>query len=98
MVNFYHRFIPLVARLMAPLNWALTSKNQLSEWMEKMLIAFSKTKEALANATMLHHLLQDALTSLTFDASHIAVDVVLEQFTAGVWRPLTFFSRQLRKI
>ena len=51
MVNFYHRFISAAARLMAPLNRALTGTNQLLKWTEEMLTAFSKTKEALANAT-----------------------------------------------
>ena len=97
MVNFYHRFIPSAARPMVPLNRALTGKNQLLEWTEEMLTAFSKTKEALANATMLHHPLQDAPTSLTVDASDMAVGTVLEQFAGGVWRPLAFFSWQMRK-
>ena len=82
---------------MAPLNRALTGKNQLLEWTEVMLNAFSKTKEALANATMLHHPLKDAPTSLTVDTSDMAVGAVLEQFAGGVWRLLTFSSRQLRK-
>ena len=77
---------------MAPLNQALTDKNQLLEWTEEMLNALSLTKEALTNATMLYHLLlQDAPTSLTVDACDIAVGAVLEQFAGGVWRPLAFF-------
>ena len=66
-----------------------------------MLNAFSKTKEPLAIiATMLHHSVQDAPTSLDADASDIAIGrigTLLQQFTGGVWRPLAFFSWQLRK-
>ena len=56
-----------------------------------------KDKESFADATMLHHPLQDAPTSLTVDASDIVVGV-LEQFAGGVWRLLAFFSRQLRTL
>ena len=60
--------------------------------------AFSKTKEALANATISHHLLKDAHTLLTVDACDMAVGAVLEQFAGGLLRPLAFFNRQLRKL
>jgi len=63
-----------------------------------MLSAFTNTKQALANATMLHHPQQRAPTSLTVDASDLAVGAVLEQYSGGIWKPLAFFSRQLRKL
>ena len=58
---------------------------------------FIGTKEALANATMLHHPVQGALTALTTDASDTALGAVLEQKTGNDWKPLAFFSRQLCK-
>ena len=64
---------------------------------EDMTKAFEATKEALADATLLHHPVQGAPTVLTTDASDTALGAVLEQKTGGVWKPLAFFSRQLRK-
>ena len=44
---------------------------------------------------MLVHPCHEAPTSLTVDASDVAVGAVLEQLIDGVWKPLAFFSRQL---
>ena len=66
-------------------------------WSGDMLRSFEATKEALANATMLHHPVQGAPTALTSDASDTALGAVLEQKIGNTWRPLAFFSRQLRK-
>ena len=70
---------------------------KILEWTNNMTIAFTIAKNALAKATMLHHPVQGAPTSLTSDASDTAVGAVLEQRILGRWRPLAFFSRQLRK-
>lgn len=77
---------------------ALTGKPcpKTLEWSDTMTEAFSKTKDALANATMLHHPVQDAPTALTSDASDTPVGAVLEQRIQGRRKPLAFFSRQLR--
>ena len=61
-----------------------------------MSSAFEKTKQALVSATMLVHPRANAPTSLTVDASDVALGGVLEQKVAGTWRPIAFFSRQLR--
>ena len=45
---------------------------------------------------MLVHPGHEAPTSLTVDASDVAVGTVLEQLIDGVWKPPAFFSRQLR--
>jgi len=102
MVNFYHRFLPLAAELMQPLYRALSGKKAGKKakvplfWNEAMVSAFDQTKDALAQATMLVHPQVSAPTSLTVDASDIAIGGVLEQYMDGLWRPLAFFSRQLR--
>ena len=62
-----------------------------------MVKGFVGTREALANATLLHHPVQGALTALTTDASDTALGAVLEQKSGSVWKPLAFFSRQLRR-
>ena len=99
MVNFYHGFIPHAAKIVQPLYQALSGrpKPKTLVWSDTLSEAFQNTKEALANATMLHHPVQGALTALTSDASDTAVGAVLEQKIAGKWKPLAFFSRQLRK-
>ncbi|KAJ8386951.1 hypothetical protein AAFF_G00161280 [Aldrovandia affinis] len=66
------------------------------DWSSEMSGSFSATKEALANATMLAHPVPDAPIALTSDASDRGVGAVLEQQIDGVWKPLAFFSRQLR--
>ena len=101
MVNFYHRFIPSVAQAMRPLFQAIAGKTKKGasktlDWTEQMSSAFEKTKQALVSATMLVHPRANAPTSLTVDASDVALGGVLEQKVAGTWRPIAFFSRQLR--
>ena len=96
MVNFYHRFVPSAAALMQPLYKAIDMKHKLLVWTSELDKAFRESKEALAKATMLVHPGHEAPTSLTVDASDVAVGAVLEQLIDGVWKPLAFFSRQLR--
>lgn len=96
MVNFYHRFVLHAAVLMQPLYQACSGKAKLVEWTDNMNIAFEKTKQALADATMLVHPNPEAPTALTVDASNQAVGGVLEQLINGSWKPLAFFSRRLR--
>jgi cleavage and polyadenylation specificity factor subunit 1 len=96
MVNFYHRFTPRAAHLLLPVYAALRTKAKLVEWTPVLMRAFEATKAALASATLLVHPRAEARTSLTVDASDSAVGAVLEQFIDGSWRPLAFFSRQLR--
>ena len=57
--------------------------------------AFYATKEAIANATLLVHPLPKAQTKIWCDASNFAVGAVLVQFQRGVWKPLSFWSKQL---
>ena len=79
MVNFYHRFIPSAAKLMQPLYQAIAGKSKILTWSEDMIRAFSETKKALANATMLVHPRFNAPIALTVDAFDIAVGAVLQQ-------------------
>jgi len=96
MVNYYHRFVPRAANIMRPLFAATAGKAKMVEWLPEMETAFEAVKETLAAATMLVHPKEDAPTAITVDASSVAVGAVLEQLTQGEWKPLAFFSRQLR--
>ena len=98
MVNFYNRFIPHAALLMRPLYDALRDKkdNQDVDWTSERVRAFEDAKAALADAAMLAHPSPAAPIALTTDASEYAVGAVCEQWVAGAWQPLAFFSRKLR--
>ena len=95
MVNFYRRFIPSAAQVMAPLFAALTGKTKAVAWNEGMIKAFQDTKAARARAVLLTHPRPNAPTSLTVDASEQAVSAVLQQLVHGVWQPLVPFWKQL---
>ena len=98
MINFYHRFIPSAAGLMAPLYRAIADNHKILQWNDSLETSFTRAKQALANATLLHCPKRSALTAITVDASYVAIGAVLEQFTEGAWQPLEFFSRMLRKL
>ena len=100
MINFYHRFVPRLAAIIAPLHGLTSSvkaaKDVLS-WSEEHRTAFTAAKTALSNAVLLAHPLRDPSSglSVTSDASDVAVGAVLAQEENGVARPLGFFSRKL---
>lgn len=98
MMNFYNRFIPQSAAILRPLYSALksTKPRHSLTWSDAMNEAFTSSKSALANATLLTHPCPNAPIALTTDASDLAVGAVLEQFVGESWKPLAFFSRQLR--
>ena len=86
MVNFYRRFIPSAARIMAPLFSALSAKASVPKllvWTEDMLRAFQDAKAALIKSTMLAHPRKNAPIALTTDASGEAVGAVLQQMVHG---------------
>ena len=97
-VNFYHRFVPRLAAILAPLH-ALTSsvssqKSQLS-WSDTQVSAFAAAKSALSSAVMLAHLDPRIPIALTTDASDVAVAAVLSQGSFSAPAPLAFFSKKL---
>ena len=96
MVNFYHRFIPAASRIMRPLFASMKGKPlDIVMWDREKNDAFELTKTTLANATLLHHPVDGAETSLVVDASSTALGGVLQQKLQGVWCPLGFYSRVL---
>lgn len=98
MLNFYRKFIPDAARIQAPLNALLTDSVKGSHPVTiegDTLLAFEKSKESLCQATLLAHPDLDAKIALVTDASDTAIGAVLQQYKAGDWEPLAFFSRKL---
>ena len=109
MVNYYHRFIPHCAEKLTPLNNLLTEanegQNRLSpksnfelHWTENANVAFTESKQILANAMLLVHPQQSAPLNITCDASDFAVGGVLQQCIDNVWQPLSFFSKEMLAI
>jgi hypothetical protein len=93
-LNFYRRFLPGVARLLAPLHTANAEKGPL-QWTPERQAAFQAAKAALIAAVPLHHPDPAAALSLATDASDTYVGAVLQQRRLGSWQPLAFFSRTL---
>ena len=97
MLNYYRCFVPQLARKLAPLNAALAGgPKKDNNWTEDCQAAFVDSKEALARATLLSHPSPSAATTLSVDASNMAVGAELAQLSAtGKSQPLAFFSKAL---
>ena len=95
MVNFYHCFLPSAAEIMQPWYQAITGKHKQLQWTEESIAAFTRTKEALANAIMLTYPQANTTLAVIVDASRVAVGAVLEQLVTDTWQPLAFFSKSL---
>ena len=96
---FYHRFLDHGAKMLQPLNDMLTvtkeGKKELV-WDDEATAAFTAVKEALAQATLLSHLVPDAPTSIMADASDTAMGAVLQQHIGNGWRLIAYFSKKLK--
>ncbi|KRX25652.1 Retrovirus-related Pol polyprotein from transposon opus [Trichinella nelsoni] len=88
-VNFYRRFIPRAATLLAPLERLTCSHDSHKKLKlpEDTVKAFDEVKEALDNATLLSHPQEDAALSLVVDASDHATGAALQQRHKGRWSP-----------
>lgn len=83
MINFYHRFIPSTARVLKFLYSVSSTKTRRFKWdEERRRSAFEVAKEALIDATILHHSrhpVPSAALTLSTDVSSTVVGDVLEQ-------------------
>lgn len=99
MINYYHRFIPELAKLLTPLynQIVYSQKRKLKsfEWNDVCEKTFNEAKLALANCTLLSFPSENAPISIATDASDSAVGAVLQQFVSDMWQPIAFFSRKL---
>ena len=102
MVNYYHRFIPDLAKTVAPLYNYLTdfqkiprSQKATFNLPDTCLESFNNAKSALAEAALLIHPAEKAEISIATDASTVSVGAVLQQYVSGQWQPLAFFSKKL---
>lgn len=102
MVNYYHRFIPKLAKFLCPMYDLITElqnskKQKIETWSQECHVNFDEIKNRLANATFLVNPNTNCEISLTVDASNIAIGAVLEQYNGNFWEPLAYFSRKLSK-
>ena len=98
MVNYYHRFVPAVAKVLEPLHRAASAaktNKTLIKWDQSLTQSFNNAKAALANAVKLVHPNLSAPIALSVDASNTAIGAVLEQKTSHGWCPLDFISVKL---
>ena len=95
MVNYYRRFIPRAAHHLFHLFGALKGKPKKLAWTPDCQAAFQSVKNALSNATMLHHPRLGATLSLTSDASKTSTGAVLEQRGPKGFEPLAYYSSKL---
>ena len=99
MINYYRRWIPKAAGHMYHLFDALKGRKKgmpkTLEWNADRQKSFDAVKEALAQATLLHHPRPGAKLAVTTDASNQAIGGVLEQEGPNGWEPLAFYSAKL---
>ena len=106
MANYYHRFIHHCTEKLTPLNTLLTEasegQNKLLHksyfelhWTQNANVAFTESKQILANTTLLVHPHLSAPLNITCDTSDFPVGLVFQQCIDNVWQPLSFFSNTL---
>lgn len=98
LVNFYHRFVPRCANILAPLNALLktiSANSRTLQWNSAATSSFQEIKKALVKATLLVHPKPDAPVNVMTDASDVAIGAVHQQYLDGKWYPLSYFSRKL---
>ena len=77
MLNYYHRFLLGIAPKLAPLHTASAGRGKAIKWTLQCQIAFDTAETALAQAALLHHPRPNAATSITVDASEVAIGAQL---------------------
>lgn len=91
MLNFYHRFIPICAWVLSPVNTLLKKpkKGRIASvyWNREAETAFKKVKDCLASVVLLAYPIPNAETSLCVDTSDDAVGAALQQNTGMGWKP-----------
>ena len=97
MVNFYRKFIPQCAKILAPLNSLLqgipAGRNANLSWSEEASTAFEDIKVALSNATLPNFPQHDSPTTLFVDENDKFCGAVLSPIdSSGSHRPLEYFS------
>jgi hypothetical protein len=94
MLNFYHKFIPNLAKVAAPLN-ALRKKGAKFSWGPEQQNAFDELKPAISQPPVLRWADFSKTIILQTDVSGVALGVVLSQEVDGYRQPIAYVSRTL---
>ncbi|XP_065223070.1 uncharacterized protein K02A2.6-like [Planococcus citri] len=94
LITYYHRFIPNLSNLTAPLR-ALLKKNAKFFWSSECESAFIKLKEEICSDRVVVPFDPMKPLILTTDASPVGVGAVLSHFSDGEERPIAYASRSL---
>ena len=94
-INYYHRFLPNLSTVLAPLHKLLKAHTQW-KWTGDCEKAFEEVKKLVASDTVLIHFDPQLPISVACDASAYGLGAVLSQTTkSGEERPVAFASRTL---
>lgn len=96
LVNYYGKFLPNLATVLAPL-YALLAKGAMWKWEREQEKAFRNAKEAIVASKFLAHFDPDKPLRLECDASPVGIGAVLSHRVNGVDYPIGFRSRILTK-
>lgn len=97
LINYYSRFIPNLASVLAPLN-ALLCKGKQWLWSLECEDAFDKVKTLLLSQSVLTHYDPQLPIRLACDASPYGVGAVISHILPdGLEKPIAFASRTLSK-
>jgi hypothetical protein len=94
MVNFYHKFIPNLAEVAAPLN-LLRKKGVKFKWDAEQQQAFEALKKAISQPPVLKMADFSEQFIVQTDASGVALGAVLSQEVDGIRQPVAYASRTL---
>ena len=96
MVNYYAKFMPDQATLLAPW-YELLQKGKTFLWNSECKSAFRKVKNILASNKLLVHYDTSKPIVLACDASPVGLGCVLSHVVDGVEKPIAYASRSLTK-
>ncbi|XP_072178233.1 uncharacterized protein [Diadema setosum] len=97
LLNYYRKYVPNLAHVIAPLTDLLKSDRKFA-WSEEAETAFKRSKELLQASDCLIHYDPQLPISIATDASPIGIGAVLSHVLPdGTERPIQFASRSLTK-
>ena len=95
LLNYYHKFLPNLSTLLAPL-YELLNKNIPWKWGNEQKEAFDKSKDLLRSSSLLVHYNPSLPIVVTSDASPVGIGSVLSHIMPdGTEKPIMFSSRTL---
>ena len=97
LVQYSAKFLPNFAQVAEPLR-RLTRKDQPFVWEEDQQLAFQKLKDLLTRAETLAYFRNECETRIVADAGPTGIGAVLTQLQDGVWRVISYASRNLTDV